>query len=75
MVTKPTRVQALRSKLNHIQINLNDPIMKSVYTLATVLATLLVLNASAQYTAVRNGDWSAPVGPLYVWDLSGQSAF
>lgn len=46
--------------------------MKSVYTLATVFATLLVLNVSAQYTAVRNGNWSAAPGPNYVWDLSGQ---
>jgi len=55
------------------------PIMKSVYTLAIVLAILLfVKDTSAQtytggtYTAVRSGNWSAAPGPNFVWDPSGQ---
>ncbi len=53
--------------------------MKSVYTLAIVLAILLfVKDTSAQsytggtYTAVRSGSWSAAPGPNFVWDVTGQ---
>src|SRR5450432_2804802 len=55
------------------------PIMKPVYTLATVLAILLFVNdTSAQtytggtYTAVRSGSWFAVPGPTFVWDVTGQ---
>jgi hypothetical protein len=55
-------------KINHIQIiYLNDPIMKSFYILAAALATLLFVNeASAQYVAVRSGNWNDD-GASSVW--------
>jgi hypothetical protein len=47
--------------------------MKSFYILAAALAILLFVNdASAQYTAVRSGNWSVTSGPTTPWDPSGR---
>jgi hypothetical protein len=48
-------------------------IMKSFYILAVALGILLFVNdASAQYVAVRSGNWSVTAGPNTPWDPSGR---